>query len=131
MGEGSILEEVCDGEQDEDQPEIQRLFEETRFLFVVYQKTNRITQLKSVFFWSMPREDIEAYVRPVWKQTFDAISEGTLPNLPKSSFNQVCHVRPHARNKKVTLPSPHNGEQVKKSFWLDRRYIQTQIGAKP
>jgi len=127
MGEGSILEEVWDGEQDENQPEIRRLFEDTRFLFVVYQKKQNVTRLVNVFFWSMPQEDIETYVRPVWQQTFDAIRGGTLQDLPKSSFNQVCHVRPHARNKRDTLPTPHNGEQVKKCFWLDRRYIQTKV----
>ena len=127
MGEGSVLEELWDGEQDEDMPEIQRLFEETRFLFVVYQKKDGITRLANVLFWSMPKDHIEGFVRPVWEKTYKAIHEGTLPNLPKSSFNEVCHVRPHARNKEDTLPTPHNGEQVKKCFWLDKRYIQSQI----
>ena len=127
MGEGSISEEAWDGEQDEAMPGIQRLFEETRFLFVVYQRIDGVTRLANVLFWSMPKDDIEAFVRPVWEQTYKAVEGGTLPNLPKSSFNEVCHVRPHARNKEDTLPTPHNGEQVKKCFWLDRRYIQRQI----
>ena len=128
MGEKSISEEVWDGEQDEDLPEIQRLFEETRFLFVVFRKQNQVTRLVNARFWSMPQGEIEVFVRPVWQQTFKAIQEGTLPNLPKSSFNNVCHVRPHARNSDDTLPTPHNGEQVKKCFWLDRRYLQSQLG---
>jgi len=127
MGEGSLLEERWDGEQDEDMPEVQRLFEETRFLFVVYQKADGVIRLDNVFFWSMPPEDIETFVRPVWEKTVEAIVEGRMTELPKSSFNEVCHVRPHARNKKDTLPTPHNGEQVKKCFWLDRRYIETKV----
>ena len=127
MGLGSVMEEVWDGEQDEDMPEIQRLFDETRFLFVVYQKKDGVTRLVNVLFWSMPKDDIEIFVRPVWEQTVAAIQEGTLPDLPKSSFNEVCHVRPHARNREDTLPTPHNGEQAKKCFWLDKRYIQRQI----
>lgn len=127
MGKGSILEEVWDGEQDEDMPEVQRLFEETRFLFVVFQRADGIIKLRKVLFWSMPTDDIESFVRPVWEETSKAIQNGTLPDLPKSSFNRVCHVRPHARNKQDTSPTLHNGEQVKKCFWLDKRYIQSQL----
>ena len=127
MGKGSILEENWDGEQDVDMPDIRRRFEETRFLFTVYQKKAQVTRLTDVLFWSMPKDDIEAFVRPVWELTFNSIDDGTLPNLPKGSYNRVCHVRPHARASDDTLPTPHNGEQVKKSFWLDRLYIQEQI----
>ena len=128
MGPGSIIEENWDGDQDGDMPEIKRLFEETRFLFVVYKRDAGVIRLINVLFWSMPKDDIVAFVRPVWEQTFSAIQEGTLPNLPPSSFNRVCHVRPHARNREDTLPTPNNGPQVKKCFWLDRRYILVQIG---
>lgn len=127
MGPGSIIEENWDGDQDGDMADIKRLFEETRFLLAVYQKDRGDTRLIKVLFWSMPKDDIEAFVRPVWDQTSIAIQEGTLPDLPQSSFNRVCHVRPHARNRQDTLPTPHNGNQVKKCFWLDRRYIHRQI----
>ena len=127
MGTGSIIKENWDGDQDEDMSEIRRLFEETRFLFAVFKKDSGSVKLLKVLFWSMPKNDIETFVRPVWKLTFNAIQEGTLPNLPKSSFNEVCHVRPHARNREDTLPTPKNGHQVKKCFWLDRRYIQSQV----
>lgn len=127
MGLGSIIEENWDGDQDDDMPEIKRLFEETRFLFAVYKKDKEATRFIKVLFWSMPKDDIEDFVRPVWSQTSIAIQEGSLPDLPQSSFNRVCHVRPHARNREDTLPTPHNGNQVKKCFWLDRRYIQSQI----
>mgnify|MGYP001039935748 CR=1 FL=1 len=126
-GPGSIIEENWDGDQDEDMPEIRRLLEETRFLFAVFKKDGSSVKLLKVLFWSMSKDDIEAFVRPVWEHTFDAIQKGTLPDLPKSSFNEVCHVRPHARNREDTLPTPKNGHQVKKCFWLDRRYIQSQL----
>lgn len=127
MGEGSILEETWDGDPDEDMPKIQRLFEETRFFFVVFQKEVGVIRLRNVMFWSMPKDHISDFVHPVWAQTLSAIQEGRLPNLPKSTFNRVCHVRPHARNRKDTLPTPHNGDQVKKCFWLDKRYIQDLV----
>lgn len=127
MGEGSILEEQWIPDDDDDMPKIKRLFEEIRFLFVIYKKDTGAIRLSNVQFWSMPKDDIETYVRPVWERTFIAIQEGTLPVLPNSSFNEVCHVRPHARNRHDTFPTPYNGDQVKKCFWLDRRYIQNQI----
>ena len=126
MGPGSIIEETWDGDEDGDLPEIQRIFEETWFLFIVFQKEAGATSFENGLFWSMPKGDVDAFVRPVWGQTFIAIQEGTLLDLPQSSFNKVCHVRPHARNREDTLPTPRNDEQVKKCFWLDRRYIQSQ-----
>ena len=74
-----------------------------------------------------PKEDIEKFVRPAWDETRVSITGGALEKLPGQSFNDVCHVRPHARNALDTFPTPLNGEQVKRSFWLDRRYIAAHI----
>ena len=138
MGDESILTEDWDavetdledeyGAQDGgDVPRFKQILEDRTFLFVVFKKEGATQVLDDVLFWSMPQEHIERYVRPVWQQTFDCINDGTIDLLPKTSFNQVSHVRPHGRNKSDTFPTPHNGDQTKKSFWLDKRYIQSQI----
>ena len=138
MGDGSILTEDWDavetdleeedGPQDGgDVPKFKQILEDRTFLFVVFKKEAETQVLDNVLFWSMPQEDIEQYVRPVWQQTFDCINTGTIDLLPKTSFNEVSHVRPHGANKADTFPTPHNGDQTKKSFWLDKRYIQSQI----
>ena len=127
MGPGSVLEEDWESDEDDEMPRIKRILEDTRFLFVVFQRSSGRIRLKEVKFWSMTSADIETYVKPVWEATRKSIELGKLPDLPKGSFNGVCHVRPHAANKKDTSPSPLNGEQVKKCFWLDRRYIQRQV----
>ena len=138
MGEGSVMTEEWDaveGDSEEfevavvghEMPKFKRILEEQKFLFVVFKNDGETQTLHNVMFWSMAKDDIESFVRPVWQQTRDAISTGMLEMLPKTSFNHVCHVRPHGRNAADTLPTPRNGEQPKKSFWLDRRYIQAQI----
>ena len=74
----------------------------------------------------MPKDEIERYVRPVWQQTHDLVSIGVFDKFPKTSFNQICHVRPYGNTGEV-FPTLRNGDQPKKSFWLDKRYIQAQI----
>jgi DNA mismatch repair protein MutH len=129
MGPGSILEQEWESDEEDEIPQIKRILEDTRFLFVVFQRFAGTIRLKEVKFWSMTSSDIETYVKPVWQETRKSIELGNLPDLPKGSFNSVCHVRPHAANKRDTLPTPFNGEQVKKCFWLDRRYIQRQVAS--
>jgi DNA mismatch repair protein MutH len=116
-----------DSLEDDEIPRFKRRLEETRFLFIVYTSNGKTITLRNVLFWSMPKEDIEEFVQPVWHQTVSSILEGKIEHLPGASFNEVCHVRPHAKNREDTLPTPHNGEQVKKCFWLNKRYIKSQL----
>lgn len=137
MGEGSILEEEWDAVDENDDedvgtlrtPDIKYRLESTKFLFIIFTKENGVERLGNVRFWSMEKPDIEEYVKPVWSRTYEAVNTGNLGNIPKIAFNHVCHVRPHAANKMDTYPTPHNGSQTKKSFWLDKRYIQSQISS--
>ena len=139
MGDRSILTEDWDAidsdEEDEDGtgdnraiPLIKRTLEDRRFLFAVFEKDSGRERLTKVVFWSMPVVDIERHVRPVWKQAQDCIRSGNLAELPGARFNHVCHVRTHGRGRGLdTLPTPHNGQQTRRSFWLDKHYIQAQI----
>ncbi len=139
MGNRSILTEDWDAidsdEEDEDGtgdnraiPLIKRTLEDRRFLFAVFEKDSGRERLAKVVFWSMPVVDIERHVRPVWKLAQDCIRSGNLAELPGVRFNHVCHVRTHGRGSGLdTLPTPHNGQQTRRSFWLDKHYIQAQI----
>ena len=70
----------------------------------------------------MPVQDrVEA--EKVWLRAQESIRKGNYSELPKSSENPVSHVRPHARNRLDTLPTPQGGEEVKRCFWLNRSYI--------
>lgn len=128
MGEGSVLEEIWDTEDSDDEkmPTIKRTLLEQRFLFVVFEEAGGVSRLSNVRFWSMPEEDIERFVKSVWQRTRTAIQSGRLEGLPGSTFNYVCHIRQHAPTG-ATFPTPHNGVQARRCFWLDRRYIHDQI----
>ncbi|MFT8640259.1 Sau3AI family type II restriction endonuclease [Bifidobacterium sp.] len=123
-------------------------FANNRFLIVVFHSDgiNRravgkeYDTLQGGFLWNMPKQDIDNYVKPVWLQLRTLLNspEGLGYHshnlLPGTEFNQVFHIRPHARNGQdcVTLP---NGERItKQAFWLDRRYlgrvIQKNLGPK-
>ena len=96
---------------------------EQRFFFIVFQRIGPdLFALSSCRFWSMPVQDrVEA--EKVWLRAQESIRKGNYSELPKSSENPVSHVRPHARNRLDTLPTPQGGEEVKRCFWLNRSYI--------
>lgn len=111
---------------------------ETRFFFVVYRyKTDGKLYLKGAQFWNIPYKDLEIEVRSVWERTKAIIQNGLEfyvdekgkrhNNLPKSTDNYVCHVRPHGRDAKDTYPLPDGREYTKQCFWLNKNYILSQI----
>ena len=78
--------------------------------------------MEKAFYWSMPYEDrLEA--SKVWRNTKELVVAGRYEELPKSSQNKVAHVRQHARRKSDVSPTPQGSFQVKRSFWLNRKYI--------
>jgi len=99
-------------------------FEDTerRFLFVVFLiDENGEESLAKAFYWNMPYEDrVEA--QRVWEKTKMQVGINAR-ELPKSSESSVAHVRPHARNAKDTELTPQGEQLVKKSFWLNQKYI--------
>lgn len=117
---------------------IYHFFEENTFLITVLgidslpknhpDKMN--ATIRGGFLWNMPERDIENYVHPVWQKLHDTLVAhqsfhyyGTNKGLPGPSFNNVCHIRPHARDKNDTIVLPNGDEIPKQSFWLDRQYI--------
>lgn len=109
----------------------------TRFLFIIYKYgEDGKLYLKGSQFWNIPYDDLEVQVKSVWEKTKQILIEGLKfeevggrykNNFPKSSENQVCHVRPHARNKQDTYELPDGRQYPKQCFWLDKRYILSQI----
>jgi DNA mismatch repair protein MutH len=95
---------------------------EQRFLFVVFREgDDRILRLERLGYWNMPYLDREE-ARKVWLDTKRRIKKDAR-DLPKITENRVAHVRPHARNKNDTWPTPQGDNLVKKSFWLNAQYI--------
>lgn len=100
----------------------------SRFFFVVYQLgTDGVPTLARTKFWTMPLEDVDGPGRQCFERTVQLIKEDKADYLPRSSENRVCHVRPHGRDSRDTLPTPSGKQVVRKSFWLNQRYLAEQL----
>lgn len=109
--------------------------ESARFLFVIFKYHNNELVFEKIMFWNIPPNDLEE-VKKVWNRTvnvlkngvqFTKTSRGIRNNLPGSSENPVCHVRPHARDSSDTMSLPTGGSMPKQCFWLNNTYIKSQI----
>lgn len=100
-----------------------------RFFFVVFNRSKGgDLTLKKVMFWTMPEPILDGEVQKVWEETVRRIKAGKAGELPGQSENAVAHVRPHGKNAADTLPAPGGLNVVKKCFWLDRKFIASQLG---
>lgn len=95
---------------------------EGKFLFVVFQRDLGGTlRFARAIYWAMPFQD-RMSAREVWEETQLRTQKGNYV-YPGSRENTVAHVRPHARDKGDTYPTPTGTFEVKRGFWLNRRYI--------
>ena len=63
----------------------------------------------------------------VWKKTVSQINLKKADELPKMSESKVLHVRPHAQNKLDTFPTHYGKNVIKKSFWLNAKFIENIV----
>lgn len=116
-----------------EESELRSMFAEQKYLFVVFRYDyNDILRLDKIKIWNMPLSVLDTKLKETWKETVKVIKEGLIievkggrkfDNMPASTFNRVCHTRPHAQNSNDTYMLPDGREHVKKCFWLDREYI--------
>ncbi|MFI3214008.1 MAG: Sau3AI family type II restriction endonuclease, partial [Eubacteriales bacterium] len=129
---------------------VYRYFDETKFLFVVYQKQGDTYILNKAKFWNMPIKDLDGDVYTCWKSTCDTIRNGitfTLTkkgienNLPGRKDNPIMHVRPHATKSAYKLNDgtcygnlqrdayelPDGQWMTRQCFWLNNSYILDQL----
>lgn len=122
-------------------------FEETKFLFVVFeyeetlkQNPNRQLYFKGIRLWNMPKKIIDNTLKSFWLKTQDILVSGVeltpikqknrtivKNNLPKAGENGMFHIRPKGRNAKDTTPLPDGREISKQCFWFDREFVVTLI----
>ncbi len=101
-----------------------------RFLFIVFRKKKGGLScdavLEHVFFWSMPRKDIEV-VELFWRDTRDKVRAGDYTHFIKTTEHPICHVRPKAKNAADTTETPQGGKTKKLCYWLNRDYILSVV----
>jgi DNA mismatch repair protein MutH len=99
-----------------------------RFFFPVFQMTEvkdsdkSSVIFKGAFFWYMPFDDLMT-VKEVWEDTARKIRSGVYDDFVKKSDGRISHVRPHARDRADTTPTPDGKDMIKKCFWLNSDYI--------
>ncbi len=124
--------------------ELHDIFENTKFLFVVFKNNGKNYIFDKVKIWNMPEVVLEKEVQKVWKKTRKIIKDGNIvreivggrchTNFPKITENGYCHVRPHAVNTRDTYPLPVKDKLTRKAkfmkhcFWLNSSYIEKIIG---
>lgn len=127
---------------------LRNLFIKTRFLFVVFKENDKGVYFEKILFWSMPEAILDCDVLSVFELTKKVILSGEIvssifedgkgkikmkTNFPGMSSNEVCHVRPHARNSEDTYPLPVIDKMtgltkyVKHCFWLNASFIKKVI----
>lgn len=127
----------------------------TKFLFVVYKKSNNMYYLKGAQLWSMPQEDLDSTVREGWEEIKKVVKNGVIltpketktrvivqNNFPSKADNRIIHIRPHANksyyvfSNGMTLGNgsindtnelPDGRRMPTQSFWLNNTYIISQI----
>lgn len=122
-------------------------FEETKFLFVVFeykekknQNPNRSLFFKKIVLWNMPKTEIDGALYKFWMDVRKIINDGVVlkpvkqkdktiveNNLPKPGHNGICHIRPKARDGSDKIPLPDGRPITKQAFWLDNTYIANII----
>lgn len=153
MKESMSLPTICFKElikENYDESEFCTYFEETRFLFVVYQSNGSNYILKSAKLWNMPVQDLYGEAKIGWEAIQNKVKNGinfnikgnTVENdLPKKKDNRIMHIRPHAQHSAFKLNNGFekgdiqkdadelpNGEwMTKQSFWLNNTYIMDQL----
>ncbi len=138
--------------QDWESSRLRAYFEETRFLFIVFEKAGGDVRLAGARFWSMPVCEMDGPLRACWERTRDVIERGVKlrvdirddgrvevrNDLPKmGDAGSIAHVRPHAsksgyrfENGDVIGDPDRYGDELpdgrvmtKQSFWLNRGYV--------
>ena len=102
---------------------------EQKYLFVIYREDSDIRDeyhLDSVLFWQMPESDLLEAKR-CYEEMRQRVASGQADNSVKSTENRCCHVRPHGRDSNDTNMTPYGVPVVKKCFWLNAKYIASEI----
>lgn len=123
-----LVTQVWYDEDSEQMSDFHAALEMKKFLFIVFQKIKGSDDivLKKVVFWNFPMTDLDEAER-VFDKTIACINEGRYEDLPKMIESRVAHVRPHGADSDDTAETPQGTQEMKKSFWLNAKYIQTAL----
>jgi len=119
-----MLQEWYD-ENNEQMADFHAQLEMRKFLFVIFRKKSKNDEiiLEKIKFWNFPMNDLSEAER-VFDKTIQSIKDGKYNELPKMKDSQVAHVRPHGKNGNDKITTPQGTREIKRSFWINAKYIQ-------
>jgi DNA mismatch repair protein MutH len=98
----------------------------------VYGRTRQTPQgacvLQTPVYWR-PTADELGEIEREWTMFRDAIASSKADRLPAESDTVAIHIRPHARDSTDRDATPGGGSQTKRSFWLNKRFVQRILRA--
>lgn len=132
-------------QQSWDESKIKEYFETTKFLLIIF-RFNSENQLifDNIKLWNIPIEIIESSIKSVYLKLREVIKSGYIVknitskgiyfnNFPGITFNGICHIRPHARNKYDVFELPVKDKltgleaYTKQCFWLNNTYVESLL----
>lgn len=126
---------------DWEESKLKEELETTKYMFFIFKKKDNDYIFSGIKLWNMPELTLENEVKNMWNNTKNIILSGNIiksidnmgkrnTNFPGIGDNGVCHVRPHARDSKDTLPLPVKDKltgltkYTKHCFWLNSKYLE-------
>lgn len=122
--------------------QLKNMFETTKFMFFVFKNNGNDYIFKGIKLWNMPELVLENDVKKVWTNTKNVIINGNIiknisikgirtTNFPGMKDNDICHVRPHARDAKDVSSLPVADKitgltsYTKHCFWINNKYLES------
>ncbi len=87
-------------------------------------------QIREPVYWEPTSGQLRAIERE-WTVFRDLIADGQAGSLPTQSQTTAIHVRPHGRDAADRDSTPGGGDQIKRSFWLNKRFVQLILNGQP
>lgn len=128
-----------------EESQIYNKFETTKFLFVVFEYTEKETKqnknsrslyFKGIKLWNMPEDTLQNEIYQLWEKVREILLEGVEleevkwgsgyrvnNNFPKKDFNGIAHIRPKANDGLDKTQLPDGQFITKQTYWLNREYI--------
>lgn len=91
-------------------------------------KNDHLRRLGKAFFWNPSKEEW-AVIQAEWERFVAQIRDGKARNLTPASKTEIIHIRPHGKDSSDTDLAPGVGAIVKKSFWVNARYLAKLVAS--
>lgn len=120
---------------------LRKKFEETIFLFFVFQYKKHTDQTSQLYFrgvklWRMPVSVLNREIKHLWNLTHRILNDGvkleekfrgekiiTKNNLPGIKDNPVVHIRPKANDSNDKVRLPGGNFITKQAYWINASYV--------